>query len=310
MLRRRSFGERVWLLRRAGGSAADRLLARLGVCDADVRRADDPRVSNHGRMPSTAQERGLHQEGRHQARPDHGGGRSLCGADALRDMHGRTSAEANAREAEAAWSARQAALDAAIAAFSGLEDEPAHTAEADPELREARMPRRSESAHLAGRRTVVDHLGGSGLGPPPRLPSGDDSRRHGHPSSVAPAGAVPSASLSSCSASRRRAARVQDSLRCGAGVRRGSPAPASRHGRCLDRGAARSGAHGHPLQGAPWHLCPNPATSSVRLGAGRARLDARRRTRPSACGQRPVRAHREPRADRSADLRASRRARS
>ncbi len=74
--------------------------------------------------------------------------------DALRDMEGRASAEANAREAEQNLEDRQADLDAGIRTFSGLEDEPA-TREKLAELREARDAAQDRVRQLSGRRTVV-----------------------------------------------------------------------------------------------------------------------------------------------------------
>jgi DNA invertase Pin-like site-specific DNA recombinase len=74
--------------------------------------------------------------------------------DALRNVEGRASVEANAAKAEQALDRTQAELDAAIRAFTGLEDEPA-ARERLAELREARDVAQERVEQLGDRRTIV-----------------------------------------------------------------------------------------------------------------------------------------------------------
>jgi site-specific DNA recombinase len=74
--------------------------------------------------------------------------------EALRDLEGRASVEANVREAEQALERAQADLDAAIRTFAGLEDEAA-ARERLAELREARDAAQERVEQLGGRRAII-----------------------------------------------------------------------------------------------------------------------------------------------------------
>lgn len=73
---------------------------------------------------------------------------------ALEGVEGRASAERDAREAEDAAAGAQAALDAAIRAFGGLEDEPV-ALERLQELRDARDEARTRAEELRGLRSAL-----------------------------------------------------------------------------------------------------------------------------------------------------------
>ncbi len=74
--------------------------------------------------------------------------------EALTDVEGRASAQGNARDAEAALQRAQAALDAAIRAFAGMEDEDA-ARERLLELRAARDDAQGRVDRLGGDRAVL-----------------------------------------------------------------------------------------------------------------------------------------------------------
>jgi hypothetical protein len=74
--------------------------------------------------------------------------------DALRDVEGRASAEANVREVAQAVERTQADLDAAIRAFAGLEDEAA-ARDRLVELREARDQAQERLEELGGSRATI-----------------------------------------------------------------------------------------------------------------------------------------------------------
>jgi site-specific DNA recombinase len=150
--------------KRAGAASAprgrvgksDRLLARLGVlrcgtCGARMVVGS----SNHGttpvyRCPSKSNcERGVVISAKIAERIVTDAIR-----DALRDVEGRASAEANVREAAQAVERAQSDLDAAIRAFAGLEDE-ATARDRLVEFREARDQAQERLEELGGSRATV-----------------------------------------------------------------------------------------------------------------------------------------------------------
>lgn len=134
---------------------SDRLLARLGIlrcatCDARMTVG----TSNYGKTPVyRCKNVDCTRKVVISARITEAVVEAVA-RDALRDVEGRASAEANVREAEQDLEDRQADLDAGIRTFSGFEDEPA-TREKLAELRDARDAAQDRVSQLSGTRTVI-----------------------------------------------------------------------------------------------------------------------------------------------------------